>query len=137
MTNLPARIAVMAAGLLLALIGIGATGVFLCVALYAFLATLLPPTLAALAAAGAVLFLSILILVVTGSIVGSLKRQTRKDIRPSSNLIGAEIGKMIGEDAQAFISKNPWRAAMFAVAGGFLVGLSPRLRDLLMNILRR
>jgi hypothetical protein len=136
MGNLPARIAVMAAGLVVALIGIGAAGVFLCVALYAFLCTLLAPTAAALAAAASVLLLSVIVLAVAGSIAGAMKRQTRKSARPSSNILGAEIGKMLGEDAQAYIAKKPWAALMLAIGGGFLIGLSPRLRELLMKILR-
>jgi hypothetical protein len=136
MTNLPARIAVMAAGLVLALIGIGAVGVFLCIALYAFLCMLMTPPLAALASAALVLVLAILVLTIAGSINRALKSQTRKSIRPSANLLGAEIGRMLGEDAQAYISKKPWSALMLAVFGGMLVGFSPRLRELLLKVLK-
>ena len=52
MRELPLRIAIMAAALLVAAVGIGATAVFLCLALYSVLLTLLSAPLAALAALG-------------------------------------------------------------------------------------
>ena len=136
MSDLPKRIAITIAGLLVALVGVAGATMFVCVALYAFLQTLLPSYLAALCTAGLLLVLSLLVLAITGGIVGALRRQTRKSLRPSSNIIGAEIGKMLGEDAQAYIAKKPWMALVLAIGGGFLIGLSPRLRELLMKILK-
>lgn len=136
MGSLPARIAVMAAGILVALIGVGATCIFLCVALYAFLCTLMSPPLAALAAAGLFLVLSLIVFAIAGATAGAIKRNARKNIRPSSNLIGAEIGRMLGEDAQLYIAKQPWTALILAILGGFLVGLFPRLREAFLRILK-
>lgn len=136
MTTLPARIAVWIVGFVLALIAIVAVGVFLCVALYAFLCTLMAPALAALASALVVLVMAFVILATAGAIAGALRQQTRKSVRPSANLIGAELGRMLGEDAQSLIAKKPWLTLVFAIAAGFLVGLSPRLRDLALRILR-
>lgn len=136
METLPARIAVMAAGILAALIGMGAVCVFLCVALYAFLCTLMVPPLAALAAAGLFLVLSLIIFAIAGAIAGAIKRKSRKKTRPSANLLGAEIGRIIGEDAQSYIAKRPWTALLLSVVCGFAIGLSPRLREALLKVLK-
>jgi hypothetical protein len=136
MSNLPARIAVMAAGILAALIGVGAACIFLSVALYAALCLLMSPPLAALAAAGLFLLLSLIVLAAAGGIVGALKKQNRQNVRPSTNFLGAELGRMLGEDAQSYIAKKPWTAVVLAVAGGFVIGLSPRLREALLRVLK-
>ena len=62
MRELPLRIAIMAAALLVAAVGIGAATVFLCLALYSLLLTMLSAPLAALAAAAFVFVLSLLVI---------------------------------------------------------------------------
>jgi|GEM_PF-6543422 hypothetical protein len=136
MGNLPARIAVLAAGILAALIGMGAFCIFLSVALYAALCLWMSPPLAALTAAGIFLLISLVVMAIAGGIAGAMKKQNRKAVRPSANILGAEIGRMLGEDAQSYIAKKPWTAVMLAVAGGFVIGLSPRLREALLRVLR-
>lgn len=138
MRDLVARIAIMAAGLLVALVGVAGAAIFVCVALYAFLLTMLPAYLAALATAGVLLLLSLIVLAIGAKAAKTRRRSKRTGARPglSAGILGAELGKMLGEDAQAFVAKKPLVTLLLAVAGGFIVGVSPRLRALLLNILK-
>ncbi len=136
MNNMPARIAVMAAGLFLALVGLAAVGVFLCVALYAALATALPPVWAALVSAAIVLVLALAVFAAAVAIAGNLNRKSVSEQRNASDIIGEEIGRILGKNVQDYIGKNPRKAAGLAILAGFVIGLSPRLRDAAIKILR-
>jgi hypothetical protein len=48
----------------------------------------------------------------------------------------AELGKILGEDTQKYIAGKPVLALLLALAGGFAVGVSPRLRALLQTLLK-
>ncbi|MDE2266307.1 MAG: hypothetical protein KGL29_10440 [Alphaproteobacteria bacterium] len=139
MRELPIRIAIMAAALLVAAVGVGATVVFLCLALYALLLTILSAPLAALAAAGRV-FLASLLVIYLGSVLSSLiagrARHARAKRGGTAFAFSAELGKLLGEDAQSFIAGKPILALLVALAGGFAVGVSPRLRDFLLRLLK-
>ncbi|MGA7675382.1 MAG: hypothetical protein WCA78_10110 [Rhizomicrobium sp.] len=133
------RIAIMAAALLVAAVGIGATVVFLCLALYSALLTLLPASLAALAAAALVFFLSLLVISLGGVLAKRLASKARRERAKRGGAafaFSAELGRILGEDAQKFIAGKPILALLVAVAGGFAVGASPRLRALLQALLR-
>lgn len=138
MRDLPIRIAIMAAALLLAAVGIVAAAVFLCMALYAYFLTLLPAPLAALASALLVFLLSLL-MILLGSMVSNLVtgrgRRARAKAGPA-HVIGAEMGRLLGEDAQAFIAKKPILALLLALIGGFAVGANPKLRSILQALLK-
>ena len=139
MRELPMRIAIMAAALLVAAVGIGATVVFLCLALYSALLTLLPASLAALAAAALVFFLSLLVIFLGGVLAKRLASKARRERAKRGGAafaFSAELGRILGEDAQKFIAGKPILALLVAVAGGFAVGASPRLRALLQALLR-
>jgi hypothetical protein len=139
MRELPMRIAIMAAALLVAAVGIGATVVFLCLALYSALLTLLPASLAALAAAALVFFLSLLVISLGGVLAKRLASKARRERAKRGGAafaFSAELGRILGEDAQKFIAGKPILALLVAVAGGFAVGASPRLRALLQALLR-
>ncbi len=139
MRELPLRIAIMAAALLVAAVGIGAAAVFLCLALYSLLLTLLSAPLAALAAAAIVFFLSLLVIYLGGAFANLLARRARARRAQRGGaafIISAELGKVLGEDAQKFIAGKPVLALLLALAGGFAVGVSPRLRALLQALLK-
>jgi hypothetical protein len=129
----------MAAALLVAAVGIGAAAVFLCLALYSLLLTLLSAPLAALAAAAIVFFLSLLVIYLGGALSGSLARRAkarRAQKGGAAVAFSAELGKILGEDAQKFIAGKPVLTLLLALAGGFAVGVSPRLRALLQTLLK-
>ncbi|HEY0283627.1 MAG TPA: hypothetical protein VGC27_13525 [Rhizomicrobium sp.] len=130
----------MAAALLVAAVGIGATVVLLCLALYSLLLTLLAaPPLAALAAAALMFFLSLFVIFLAGALSRGIARRERER-RAQRGGIGValcvELGKILGEDAQKFITRKPVLTLVLAVAGGFAVSVSPRLRALLLTLLR-
>ena len=110
MRELPMRIAIMAAALLVAAVGVVVTAVFLCLALYAWLQTVIAsPALAALATAGIVFVMSIVVIFLGGALGSSLaarSRRRRAQKGGKASFISAEIGKLLGENAQAFIEKS-------------------------------
>jgi len=139
MRELPLRIAIMAAALLVAAVGIGATVVFLCLALYSVLLTLLSAPLAALAAAVLVFFLSLLVIFLGGALANRLARRAQRARAKRGGAafaFSAELGRILGEDAQKFIAGKPVLTLLLALAGGFVVGISPRLRALLLTLLK-
>ena len=136
MNALPLRIATMAAALLLAAVGFCATVVFLCVALYSALLTLISPPLAALAAAVVVFLLSLLVIALGSAISRSLAGRARAKRGSFMFTLSAELGKVLGEDASKFIANRPLAALLIALGGGFAVGTSPRLRRLLQALLK-
>ena len=139
MRELPLRIAIMAAALLVAAVGIGAAAVFLCLALYSLLLTLLSAPLAALAAAAIVFFLSLLVIFLGAALANGLARRARRARAKRGGAavaFSAELGKILGEDAQKFIAGKPVLTLLLALAGGFAVGVSPRLRALLQTLLK-
>ena len=132
------RIAIMAAALLVASVGIVVAAVFLCVALYTYLLTLLSAPLAALAAALLVFLLSLLMILLSRSlaklVAGRAKRARTASGR--AHAIGVELGKLLGDDASSFIAKKPLLALALALVGGFVVGMNPKLRAILQAIIR-
>ncbi|MBU6296789.1 MAG: hypothetical protein KGJ79_08880 [Alphaproteobacteria bacterium] len=136
---MPIRIAIMAAALLVAAVGVGATVVFLCLALYALLLTVLSAPLAALAAAGLVFLASLLVIYLGGvlsSMIAGRARRARAKRGGAAFAFSTELGRLLGEDAQSFIAGKPILALLVALVGGFTVGASPRLRDFLLRILK-
>lgn len=124
------------AALLLALAGCGV----LVAALWLSLATLLTPAQAALAT-GAVVFALAALLALLGRAVvrGRPRRQVPKAAaaEPLSGataaaLVGSELGEVGGE----WVRANLGKVMLGALAGGFAIGFSPRLRNALMRRLR-
>lgn len=135
MNNWPARIAVTIACTLIALIGVGAAGAFVCFAIYAFLTQVMAPPYAALCVAAMVLILTALLL---GFILLLVKvRDYGDEAEDTGNLMGLQLGKLISGDLLALIARNPRAAVLAAIAGGVVVGISPRLRQALLDLLRR
>lgn len=143
MQSMAIRVAIMTAALLLAAVGFIAVAVFLCMALYGgFGAIGLTPPYAALASAGAILLVSLVILMTGSAISGSIKRAAARERAKRSNAsttakLGGELGKLIGESAFTFITGSPVRVLIGALIAGFAVGAFPKVRSFLQDILRR
>lgn len=127
--------AIAAAGFLIAVVVVGATGVFLCIALYAFLSRLLSPALAGLACAGVVFLATMVVLALFGMIAGAVGRR-EEDEAPASSFLETEMARTFGANAVELIARNPKYALTTAIALGFLVGFSPRVRSLLLKLLQ-
>jgi membrane protein implicated in regulation of membrane protease activity len=139
MRDLPLRIAIMAAALLVASVGVVACGVFLCIALYSAFLQMMAAPWAALVSALLVLLLSVIVVVIGQSISSSIGRRTRREREKRGGLaatIIAEIGRLFGEDAEGFVSGKPILSLAIALIGGFAIGASPKLRALLRTLLR-
>ena len=101
--------------------------------------TLLSAPLAALAAAALVFLLSLLVIFLGGALSSRLARRARRARAKRGGAafaFSAELGRILGEDAQKFIAGKPILALLVAVAGGFAIGASPRLRALLQALLK-
>ena len=135
------RIAIMTAALLLAAVCFLATGVFLCIALYDGLLLVLPtPWLAALASAGIILVLAVLIIAIGSAMAraAARKAQRRREARgPDTARIGIEVGRILGETAFRYVSRNPKGMLIGALVAGFAFGAVPWLRSIMTGFLRK
>jgi hypothetical protein len=137
--DLPIRIAIVAGALLVASVGFVAVSVFLCIALYSFLSMNFAPPVAALLAAVGILILSLLAIFISGAVgrlLAASARRARAKRGGKASVISAEVGRLLGENAQNFINERPILSLMVALVGGFAVGASPRLRAFLQNVLK-
>ena len=142
MQSMAIRVAIMTAALLLAGVGFVAVAVFLCMALYSGFGVMLTPPYAALASAGTILVVSIVIILIGSAIAGAAKRSAERARAKRTNAsasakLGGELGRLIGESAFKFITDSPVRVLIGALVAGFAVGASPKLRSFLQDILRR
>lgn len=131
------RLALSAVLLVLALfLGMLSVG-FLAAALYLGLATLTTPPLAALGSAGALLLTALLVVLLAGFRRG-MARPPAAAPAPGSDLdqIAAALGSRLGQQAAVQAQAHPWAAAGASLACGAIVGANPRLRALLLGLLR-
>lgn len=125
------RLAVNSAAILIASAGGCVTLIFLLVAFYLFLSTLMAAWLAALATAGAALVFSLLVLLIARMI-------TRKTIPPAARArsrSAAELGELLGRQAHDVLRGNSLGMLGLLLGIGFAMGFSPRLRKILMKLL--
>lgn len=129
------RTAIMTAVILIAAVFFIATGAFLCVAIYEGLKEVLTPSLAALATAGILLALALLILGTGMMIADAASKSAKKKSGPASAEIGLEVGRLLGEQIQRYTGKNPVQVMIGAVLVGLLLGAVPPLRRFLLRFL--
>lgn len=118
-----------------ALVGLAA---WLLMAVWLVLQTVTTPALAAAYTALVALFAGLLIALVLWSF--ARRRPARA---PASQAAGgfegeaaARLAAFAGRDAASLLSANPGRAAIAALAIGFVVGASPRLRAALRDLVK-
>ena len=128
------NIAVVMAALLLAAMAILAAVGFAALALYLYLAPLTGAAMAALATALASL---VFVLLVAG-LAALLVRRPRKAAGDFSGLADAlGIGKSLGAEGRAFLSTHLSKASLVLFGLGLVMGVSPRLRKLITDLLLR
>ena len=143
MQSMAIRIAIMTAALLLAAVGFVAVAVFLCMALYGgFVSLAMSPPMAALASAGAILLVSLLIIIIGSAISKAVARaaaraRARRSNASTTAKLGGELGRLLGESAFKFITDSPVRVLIGALIAGFAVGASPKIRSFLQDLLKR
>jgi hypothetical protein len=116
-----------------------ATGLTACFGLlvaadYFAFATILPPFWAALAAAGTALLFCLLVVIAGVAILSGMKRRMRRTM-PAR--IAALVGEVFGKEFADVTERYPGRSIAIALAAGFALGFSPKLRDAIFSFLRR
>lgn len=105
---------------------------FLSAALYLALIAPLGAPLAALATGGALLGVSGLLVFAVRFWVLPPRRPAAA---PDGRVAAAKLGEMLGEEAGAWTKRHPGAAVLAALAAGFVVGSSPKLRNLVTRLL--
>jgi hypothetical protein len=134
LTGILIRGVVVVAILLACAVGLTAAFGLLVAADYFAFATILPPVFAALAAAGTALLFCILALLAGKFILSAIKKRTRRTLQPK---LAAFIGEIFGKELADVAERHPGRSIGLALAAGFALGFSPRLRSGLRAFLRR
>ena len=134
MSGLLSRGIVVVAVLLACVIGLTAAFGLLVTADYFAFATILSPPFAALAAAGTALVFCFVAVIVGKLILSAMKKRARKEL---PRRIAAIIGEVFGTDLGEFTERHPGRTIAAALAAGFVLGFSSKLRKLLTFFLRR
>jgi len=134
MSGLLSRAIVFVAVILACVIGLTAAFGLLVAADYFAFATILSPPFAALAAAGAAILFCIVAVILGKLILATLKKRTRARMQTR---IASIIGEIFGADLGEFTERHPARSIGAALAAGFVIGFSPKLRKALVHLLRR
>jgi|SRR6185437_3671090 len=131
MNRFLSRLAISSAAILIAAAGGCVALIFLIIALYLGLASLMAPWLAALATAGTALLFSLLVLLLA-------KLITRRAVPPAHRnrqRSAADLGELLGRQAHDFVAGNSLPMLGILIATGFAMGFSPRLRKFLLKLL--
>jgi hypothetical protein len=141
MDKLFARLLAAAAALLIALAIATAAIFFLCGALYMALLAVTSPPRAALATGVAALVVAGLVLLIARLALGEKTRRKTKGAPPREESLARLVGSMLGEDAVGIVRGHPKETVTGSLLVGLAVGMSPKLRaalgDLLREFLRR
>lgn len=108
---------------------------FLIGALYLALLAYISAPLAALATAGVALLAALLVLALGSLLWPRLGRGLRRG-RKAEGLGGNALAAELGKSAGSFIGTHKTGSAVAALLAGFAVGLSPRLRQSLIEMLK-
>jgi membrane protein implicated in regulation of membrane protease activity len=118
------RFVVMIVAVVLAAAGFVIAAGFLFAALCIYLGHFLGLAAAAAATAGIAILVSLLLLLIARAIVSRRSKRTEK----SAAILGAILGKELDDF-------SPAKRLLLALAAGFAVGMSPRLRRILFDLL--
>jgi multisubunit Na+/H+ antiporter MnhB subunit len=135
MSRFFARLAISIAALLVmvvaALIAVG----YFAFALYLFMLGSLSPPLAALATGILVLLLAVFLVLVTRPLPRK-RRATATESSREARENAAELGGELGRRVHGLAKAHKTGALLAALVAGFAVGVSPKLREFLLDILK-
>jgi hypothetical protein len=134
LTGILLRGLVIVAVLLACATGLTAAFGLLVAADYFAFSYILSPVFAALAAAGTALLFCLLAVIVGKMILSAMKRRARRVLQPR---LAALVGEIFGKDLADVAERHPGRSIGVALAAGFALGFSPRLRSALFSLLKR
>jgi hypothetical protein len=135
MRRLIARVATSIALMLIALVAVLVALGYFVFALYLWLAEYLVPPAAALVSGGIVLFVALLLVMIARAMLRGRRRRER-DL-PLSAEAAAEIGSLFGDKVQGFANLHRGSSLLTALAAGFAVGVSPKLRSILWRLFKK
>jgi hypothetical protein len=135
--RLLSQFAVAAVCLLAAGVGLSAALIYFGLAVYLYLATEMSPPMAALVAGLVAIFFAVFVLALGRMISSMISRRGRARglFSGNENRAAAALGDLLGEEASNFLTRNKRSALIVSLAAGFAVGVSPRLRHLLRDLL--
>jgi len=117
--------------------GIGFLAVmFLTAAVFLALVESMGMPMAALATGGVLIAFAVILLLAVKLLVSSSQRPKRAPLRQDGQIAAAELGELIGEEAAAWARLHPGAVTFAALAAGFVVGSSPKLRTGLMRLFK-
>jgi len=109
---------------------------FFAAALYLALAGPLPPSAAAgVTGLALVLVAALIVLGIRLSLRGPRRAPAQPASPPDGRVMAAKLGEMLGEDVAGWTRRHPAAAMIAALAAGFAVGSSPKLRSELSRFL--
>ena len=126
-------LALVLSAVLTALIAIG----YFMFALYLWLAEYLVPPAAALIAGVLVLFTAALLAFIASTMFGGLSLRDRNPKNLGAAETAADIGSLFSDHVKEFAQMNRGTSLITALIAGFAVGFSPRLRGLLLSLLKK
>jgi hypothetical protein len=128
-------IALVLGAIFTALIALG----YFILALYLLLAEYLVPPVAAVLSGVLVLMAAMVMGLIASTMFGGLTRRDRDRDSPTLGVAetAADIGSLFGGKVQDFASMNKGTSMLTALAAGFAIGVSPKLRSLLWRILKK
>ena len=133
-----ARLAISIALIVVALVAVLIAVGYFVFALYLWLAEYLVPPAAALAAGGIILVVAVVLALISSKMLrGSKRRSNRDTAAMSAAETAAELGNLFGDRVQGFAQMGRGTSILTALAAGFAVGVSPKLRGILWRIIKK
>ncbi len=119
MGRISARIVTILLALFIVLVGVAGAFALSCMALYAFMADMMPPPLAALAASAIVLATALLLALLVMAIGWGGRRRRGED---GLFAAGRAIGSLLADRVQEFADENPRASLLMSLLAGFIAG---------------
>lgn len=117
--------------------GIGFLSVmFLTAAVFLALVEPMGMPMAALATGGVLIAFAVILMLAVKLIVSSSQRSKRTPPQQDGQIAAARLGELIGEEAATCARQHPGAVTFAALAAGFVVGSSPKLRTGLMRLFK-
>ena len=131
--------AIAMAGIVIVAMGLTASIAFACLALYFYLATVTSPAFAALGVALAALLFVVLVAVAMSvlprpKLLPSLLRENDFLARAAEAL---SLGQHLGDEGRDFLKANLSKTSAIAFGLGIVMGISPKLRKAVLDLLLR
>jgi hypothetical protein len=136
MRGLIARIAMSIALMVVALVAVLVALGYFVFALYLWLAEYLVPPAAALVSGAIVLLVALLLVTIARAMLRGSRR--RRDVSPlTPEETAAQLGGLLGDKVQGFANLHRGSSLLTALAAGFAVGVSPKLRSILWRLFQK